>query len=201
MSSVRSANFRSPPGPSHANPSPRAAGAPFHVGLGSPGQSALPPPQRIAGSYASFQPPGGLARGLTSGVPRHHGTAVPPALPHDRRVRNVGPGQAHPVAKAGNSPLCVARGVAGKPCLFLSGRTVYFCYSSQGVYERGSILVTTNPPLDEWAEVFGLERLTGALLDRLTRYVHILEMNVKSYRLKRSRENAASQAPEKPEDA
>ena len=62
-------------------------------------------------------------------------------------------------------------------------------------YERGSILVTTNLPFDEWTEVFGSERLTGALLDRLTHHVHILEMNGDSYRLKRSRENAALQAP------
>ena len=61
--------------------------------------------------------------------------------------------------------------------------------------------VTTNLPFDGWTEVFGSERLTGALLDRLTHHVHILEMNGESYRLKRSRENAASQAPEKPEDA
>ena len=33
-------------------------------------------------------------------------------------------------------------------------------------YEPGSILVTTNLPFDEWTEVFGSERLTGALLDR-----------------------------------
>ena len=58
-------------------------------------------------------------------------------------------------------------------------------------YERGSILVTTNLPFDEWTEVFGSERLTGALLDRLTHHVHILEMNGESYRLKRSRETAA----------
>ena len=35
-------------------------------------------------------------------------------------------------------------------------------------YERGSTLITTNLPFDEWTEVFGSERLTGALLDRLT---------------------------------
>ena len=68
-------------------------------------------------------------------------------------------------------------------------------------YERGSILVTTNLPLDEWTEVFGSERLTGALLDRLTHHVHILEMNGESYRLKRNRENAASQAPDEPDEA
>ncbi len=60
-------------------------------------------------------------------------------------------------------------------------------------HERGSILVTTNLPFDEWTEVFGSERLTGALLDRLTHHVHILEMNGESYRLKRSREGTASQ--------
>ena len=53
-------------------------------------------------------------------------------------------------------------------------------------YERASTLVTTNLPFDEWTEVFGSERLTGALLDRLTHHVHILEMNGESYRLKQS---------------
>ena len=50
-------------------------------------------------------------------------------------------------------------------------------------------------------EVFGSERLTGALLDRLTHHVHILEMNGESYRLKRSRGNAVPQAPDDPVDA
>ena len=36
-------------------------------------------------------------------------------------------------------------------------------------------------------EVFGSERLTGPLLDRLTHHVHILEMNGDSYRLNQSR--------------
>jgi DNA replication protein DnaC len=54
-------------------------------------------------------------------------------------------------------------------------------------YERASTLVTSNLPFQEWTEVFGSERLTGALLDRLTHHVHILEMNGDSYRLKQSR--------------
>ena len=54
-------------------------------------------------------------------------------------------------------------------------------------YESGSTLVTSNLPFDEWTEVFGSERLTGALLDRLTHHAHILEMNGDSYRLNQSR--------------
>jgi DNA replication protein DnaC len=62
-------------------------------------------------------------------------------------------------------------------------------------YERGSTIVTSNLPFDEWTSVFGSERLTGALLDRLTHHVHILEMNGESYRLKQStsRKNKAKQ--------
>ena len=55
-------------------------------------------------------------------------------------------------------------------------------------YERGSVLATSNLPFDEWTEIFGSERLTGALLDRLTHHVHILEMNGESFRLKQSRQ-------------
>jgi DNA replication protein DnaC len=59
-------------------------------------------------------------------------------------------------------------------------------------YERGSIIITSNLPFDEWTEVFGSERLTGAILDRLTHHVHILEMNGESFRLRR----AARQKPD-----
>ena len=47
--------------------------------------------------------------------------------------------------------------------------------------------LTSNLPFDEWTEVFGSERLTGAILDRLTHHVHILEMNGESFRLRQSR--------------
>jgi DNA replication protein DnaC len=59
-------------------------------------------------------------------------------------------------------------------------------------YERGSTLLTSNLPFDEWTEVFGSERLTGALLDRLTHHVHILEMNGDSYRLNQSQKRRKS---------
>ena len=51
-------------------------------------------------------------------------------------------------------------------------------------YERGSLIVTSNLPFEEWTSVLGCERLTGALLDRLTHRVHILPIEEQSYRLK-----------------
>ena len=50
-------------------------------------------------------------------------------------------------------------------------------------YERTSLIVTTNLPFENWTEVLGSERLTGATLDRLTHRCHILETNGESYRL------------------
>jgi len=54
-------------------------------------------------------------------------------------------------------------------------------------YERLSLIVSTNLPFEQWTEVMGSERLTGALLDRLTHRVHIIEANGESYRLKDAR--------------
>ena len=54
-------------------------------------------------------------------------------------------------------------------------------------YECGSTLITSNLPFEEWTETFGTERLIGALLDRLTHHVNILEMNGESYRLNQSK--------------
>ena len=47
--------------------------------------------------------------------------------------------------------------------------------------------MTTNLPFEQWIEVMGSERMTGALLDRLTHRVHIIEANGESYRLAESR--------------
>jgi DNA replication protein DnaC len=51
---------------------------------------------------------------------------------------------------------------------------------------KGSLLVTTNLEFAWWVEVFGDERLTGALLDQFTHHCYILEFNGDSYRFKES---------------
>jgi DNA replication protein DnaC len=53
-------------------------------------------------------------------------------------------------------------------------------------YERGSVLITSNLPFGEWGSVFQGERMTAALLDRLTHRCHIFEMNGESYRFRES---------------
>jgi DNA replication protein DnaC len=53
-------------------------------------------------------------------------------------------------------------------------------------YERGSVLITTNLPFSEWNQIFQGERMTGALLDRLTHRSHIFEMNGESFRFRES---------------
>jgi DNA replication protein DnaC len=53
-------------------------------------------------------------------------------------------------------------------------------------YERASLLLTTNLPFSEWQKVFQGERMTAALLDRLTHHCEIFEMNGESYRFRES---------------
>ena len=69
-------------------------------------------------------------------------------------------------------------------------------------YERSSVIVTTNLPFEEWKEVLGSERLTGATLDRLTHRCTIVETGKESYRLKeaRKRRRGAADLPASPVD-
>jgi DNA replication protein DnaC len=53
-------------------------------------------------------------------------------------------------------------------------------------YERRSLLVTSNLAFSEWGQVFQGERMTAALLDRLTHRCHIFEMNGESFRFRES---------------
>ena len=63
-------------------------------------------------------------------------------------------------------------------------------------YERRSLLITSNLPFGEWGQVFQGERMTAALLDRLTHKCHIFEMNGESYRFKESMK-AKKESPKK----
>ena len=56
-------------------------------------------------------------------------------------------------------------------------------------YERKSLLITSNLAFSEWEQVFHGERMTAALLDRLTHHCHIFEMNGESYRFRESMKN------------
>lgn len=87
-------------------------------------------------------------------------------------------------AQLGNYKLLIIDELGYVP-LSLTGAELLFDVVSQR-YERASTIVTSNLPFEEWTSVFGSERLTGALLDRITHHVHILEFNGDSYRLKQS---------------
>jgi DNA replication protein DnaC len=63
-------------------------------------------------------------------------------------------------------------------------------------YERGSILVTTHLPFSEWGQIFQGERMTAALLDRLTHHSQIFDMNGESYRFRESMKSKKSRKSE-----
>ncbi len=79
----------------------------------------------------------------------------------------------------GKTHLAIALGLAA--CR--AGRRVRFFTDR---YERASLLITSNLPFSEWGQVFQGERMTAALLDRLTHHCHIFEMNGESYRFRES---------------
>lgn len=66
-----------------------------------------------------------------------------------------------------------------------SGAHLLFQFCSAR-HERGSLLITTNLNFADWTQVFGDERLTAALLDRLTFHSHIIEFRGESFRFRQS---------------
>src|SRR5437588_493449 len=62
-------------------------------------------------------------------------------------------------------------------------------------YERKSLLVTSNLAFSEWGQVFQGERMTAALLDRLTHRCSIFEMNGESFRFRESMKSKKNKKP------
>lgn len=62
-------------------------------------------------------------------------------------------------------------------------------------YERASVAVTSNLPFAQWTDIFGEERLTAALLDRLIHRGHILVLEGESYRFRQSLQRRDERAP------
>ncbi len=98
----------------------------------------------------------------------------------------------HPICPLQTRTLWVihnARPASINTMIYIDNNTVRTAKSADYLGNAGcsATLITSNLPFDEWTETFGTERLTGALLDRLTHHVNILEMNGESYRLAQSR--------------
>ena len=71
------------------------------------------------------------------------------------------------------------------------GAHALFTFCSE-LYERLSLIITTNLKFADWVQVFGNERLTAALLDRLTHHAHVLELVGESHRFRQRMQQEVS---------
>ena len=139
-------------------------------------ECSRPPRHRKGLKWQSFAPPAAGQSRRYRGLVSHRRSQIEAA--DERRLQRL-----H--KQLASQDLLIIDELGFVP-LSKTGAELLFEIISQS-YERGSIIITSNLPFDEWTEVFGSERLTGAILDRLTHHVHILEMNGESFRMRQSR--------------
>lgn len=73
-----------------------------------------------------------------------------------------------------------------------NGSQALFTFCSE-LYERLALIITTNLKFADWVQIFGDERLTAALLDRLTHHAHIIELLGESYRFRQRSQSQHAQ--------
>lgn len=94
------------------------------------------------------------------------------------------------IANALNQQLIVLDELGFIPFSPIAAQLLFqFC---SALYERVPLLITTNLRFADWVQVFGDERLTAALLDRLTHRAHILEFVGESFRLRQTRKTPST---------
>lgn len=79
------------------------------------------------------------------------------------------------------------------------GAQLLFTLCSE-LYERMALIITTNLKFADWVQVFGDERLTAALLDRLTHHAHIIELIGESYRFRQRMQTGEQEDEGAPND-